>query len=88
MPKKPITTDELARLISKGFDEVRAELGDVEERIRRDMATKADLEEFATRLDLHDAEERLTAEIRKVHDLDHRFQTLEDRLSEVEKRVQ
>lgn len=87
MPKKPITTDELARLISKGFDETRAELSDVEERIRRDMATKADLEEFATRLDLHDVEERLTAEIRKVHDLDRRFQTIEERLTQIEKRA-
>ena len=47
----------------------------------------ADLEEFATRLDLHDVEERLIAEVRMVHDLDRRFQAIEERITQIEKRA-
>lgn len=100
MPKKPITTDDLARLIAKGFDGVEKQF--------RKMATKADLEEleervrgeFATKLDLHDMEDRLTKETRMAADLvagnalrgletetERRLHGIEKRLGRLEKQA-
>jgi hypothetical protein len=46
MTKKLISTNDLARLISKGFDEVKKRFRDIETK----MATKADLRDLETRM--------------------------------------
>lgn len=85
-----------ARLVAQGFHETatKSDLKTLAEGLRAELATK---------LELHDLEDRLTKEIRTVrdavtcddpkhlHDLDDqtekRFQAIEERLKRIEKRV-
>lgn len=93
-----MTLDGLARLVAEGFEDVKmttkADLDDLESRLRA---------EFTTKLEIHDLEERLTSEIRKVqdqmgcedaehlHEMDatteRRFQGIEKRLGKLEKQA-
>jgi hypothetical protein len=70
--KKPMTPDDFARVVNRGFDDLQKRFTDfqVEMATKEDLTTLADdlRSELATKFELHEMEERLAAEIRKVQD--------------------
>ena len=92
--KKPMTLDALARLVAAGFEGVQRHVGELDNRV-------ADVEEkVATKLELHDLEDRLTKEMRTVASqvayqivhapdstTERRFQGIEKRVGKLERQA-
>ena len=81
--QEEMTLEKLAQMTQRGFLSVDKRIDGIEER----MATKSDLEKFATKSDLRETEERLLDAIRGIEVKKRDFEALQSEVGELSRRV-
>lgn len=96
MPKKKITIDDLARMVQKGFDEVRGEVTSGFNKVRVEMVSKTEFQEFGKivvdefdriRSDIRDIKTTLGPLVRIIADQEKMIQDFRFRIARLERKV-